>query len=317
MLKVLSLCDGIGGAGEALRRMGISCDYFSSEIDPEAVAVMQNGLGYQHNVKLLGDIFSGEPEKVMEPDLLVAGFPCQSFSIAGNRGGFKDERGKLFFKCLEILDTVRPRWFLLENVASMSAECKNFIDEKLGVKAIKVNSAWFGPQRRWRYYWTNIPFDIPSEPERSCEVLGDVIGKYPMPKFELTDPRLISAYELLEDGQNWKDLPEDHVEKVKILKVIQNFHDRGGKNAGGRTGFFKLYDKKEKAPTLTASGIKQNMTRFVFRDFCGKLRYPSFVECARLQGFPEMWCRNSEKSYHFLGNAFSVPTIRAFLEKIH
>ena len=56
---------------------------------------------------------------VPEHDLLVAGFPCQAFSIAGFKGGFRDSRGTLFFDVARILDASRPRAFLLENVKGL------------------------------------------------------------------------------------------------------------------------------------------------------------------------------------------------------
>ena len=89
------------------------------------------------------------------------GSPCQSFSIAmraANRTGLQDKsKSGLFLECYRILQEVSPKWFFVENVASMRAEDKHILSQYLGVEPIRINSKLVSAQLRDRLYWTNIP----------------------------------------------------------------------------------------------------------------------------------------------------------------
>ena len=89
-------------------------------------------------------------------DLLLGGSPCQGFSFAGKQLNFKDPRSKLFFEYVKALKTLKPKYFLLENV-KMKKEYQDIISERLGVEPIEINSALVSAQNRKRLYWTNIP----------------------------------------------------------------------------------------------------------------------------------------------------------------
>ena len=167
-MKVLSLFDGISGAAQALKELGLECDYYASEIDKYAIQISKAN---HPDIIQIGDvkglvvedgyIFHNQNNDPMKNggsfkadiDLLVAGFPCQSFSIAGNQKGFGDERGQLFFDLLRILNQVKPKYFIFENVFSMGKANKAFIDEKLGIGHIMINSALVTAQCRKRIYW--------------------------------------------------------------------------------------------------------------------------------------------------------------------
>ena len=89
-------------------------------------------------------------------DLLLGGSPCQGFSFAGKQLNFSDPRSKLFFDYVKALETLKPRYFLLENV-KMKQEYQDVISKYLGVEPIEINSALLSAQNRIRLYWTNIP----------------------------------------------------------------------------------------------------------------------------------------------------------------
>lgn len=178
MIKVLSLFDGIGGAREALKELDIDCKYYASEIDKYAIQIAKKN---NEDINHIGDIRAIFVDKdylfydhkigvkCFLPsnnfDLVIAGPPCQSFSIAGKKKGFEDERGQLFFKAARILKAVRPKNFVFENVASMSKENQDIISQKLGVEPIIINSDRFLPQNRKRLYWTNIKIEeLPQRP---------------------------------------------------------------------------------------------------------------------------------------------------------
>ncbi|GAF87720.1 unnamed protein product, partial [marine sediment metagenome] len=110
-MKYLSLFSGIGGFELGIGDMGECVGY--SEIDEHARRIYEKHFP-KH--KWLGNVSKIKTNKIEKFDLLVGGFPCQAFSIAGKRKGFQDTRGTLFFEIQRILMDCRPRYFLLENV---------------------------------------------------------------------------------------------------------------------------------------------------------------------------------------------------------
>lgn len=111
-MKYLSLCDGIGAAHEASKELKWTC-VGASEIAPFPIAVVKE----RHpEVKHLGDMTKHENWNIEQPDLICGGTPCQSFSVAGLRGGLADPRGNLALVFLGIVDRHRPRWVVWENV---------------------------------------------------------------------------------------------------------------------------------------------------------------------------------------------------------
>ena len=154
-MKVLSLFDGMSCGRVALDRIGAEVEsYSASEIDKYAIQISkQNYPDIEH----LGDIQELQgPGLKCRPDLVMGGSPCQSFSFAGRGRAFEDERGKLFWEFLRVLNEVQPKYFLLENVR-MKQEHQDVITRELGVKPVLINSALVSAQNRNRLYWTNIP----------------------------------------------------------------------------------------------------------------------------------------------------------------
>ena len=113
---------GIGGFeyGMELSKMDFECVGYS-EIDENAKSIYQRH--YPKHINF-GDATRIKTEKLPDFDFLVGGFPCQSFSIAGNRQGLDDTRGTLFFEIARILKDKRPRYFLLENVKNLLSHDK-------------------------------------------------------------------------------------------------------------------------------------------------------------------------------------------------
>ena len=168
-MKVLSLCDGMSIAHIALDKIGMHVDkYYAAEIKPIALKVTKENypntihIGNVKKVRYKGGILYTEHGNynVGKIDLMVFGSPCQSFSIAMKtdmRVGLEDkERSGLFLECYRILQEVNPTWFLLENVASMKDENRDFLSKCMGVEPIRINSKLVSAALRDRYYWTNI-----------------------------------------------------------------------------------------------------------------------------------------------------------------
>ena len=156
-MNVLSLFDGMSCGRVALERSGIKVGkYFASEVDKYAIQVAQRN--FPDTVQL-GDVSLLKGEKLEEIghiDLLIGGSPCQGFSFAGKQLDFEDPRSKLFFEYVRILESIKPRYFLLENV-KMRKESMNAITNCLGVEPIEIDSSLVSAQMRKRLYWTNIP----------------------------------------------------------------------------------------------------------------------------------------------------------------
>lgn len=109
--KTIDLFAGIGGIRLGFEAHGCET-VFSSEWDIHAQKVYEENFGE----KPFGDINLIAPQDIPDHDILLAGFPCQPFSIAGKQKGFEDTRGTLFFNIASILDCKKPKAFLLENV---------------------------------------------------------------------------------------------------------------------------------------------------------------------------------------------------------
>ncbi len=162
-MKVLSLFDGISCGRVALERAGIAVEcYYASEIDKYATAVSQKN--YPDIIRL-GDIRNIDfTQFIGKIDLIIGGSPCQDLSIAKqNRQGLSGERSGLFWKFVEAVQVIKPKYFLLENVASMSKENRAIISDALGVEPVLINSALVSAQQRKRLYWCNWPVEQPKD----------------------------------------------------------------------------------------------------------------------------------------------------------
>ena len=154
-MNVLSLFDGISCGQIALNRAAIKIDnYYASEIDKDAIAVTQ--FNYPNTIQL-GDVKKLNGNMLPKIDLLIGGSPCQDLSKAKTEGkGLDGEKSSLFYEYVRLLNEVKPKYFLLENVV-MKKDYRDIITKELGVNPILINSNLVSAQNRERLYWTNIP----------------------------------------------------------------------------------------------------------------------------------------------------------------
>ncbi len=194
-LRVLSLFDGMSCGQQALERIGVNVlEYYASEIDKHAIAVTMHNYP---NTKQLGSVVDVDGYKLPKIDLLIGGSPCQSFSFAGKRKGMstkceteiltlehylelKNEgyefegQSYLFWEYMRLLNEVKPKYFLLENVI-MGEKWEKILSKAIGVNAIEINSALVSAQNRRRLYWTNIGM-------QPMGLFGDLESIIPQPK---------------------------------------------------------------------------------------------------------------------------------------
>jgi len=157
-LKYASVCDGIGAAHVAWQPLGWQCQW-TSEIEPFPVAVVEHHYGFRN----LGDMTAITEEMLDEPvDLLVGGTPCQSFSVAGLRGGLADPRGNLALRFVQLAAVMQPKWIVWENVPGVLSSNKGrdfgtFLgalgELGYGFAYRVLDAQWFGvAQRRRRVF---------------------------------------------------------------------------------------------------------------------------------------------------------------------
>lgn len=175
-INVLSLFDGMSCGQQALERTGIKVSkYYASEIDNHAITVTM--ANYPNTIQL-GSVTEVDGYNLPKIDLLIGGSPCQSFSFAGKRKGMSTKceteiltlehylelkaegyefegQSYLFWEFMRLLNEVKPKYFLLENVM-MGEKWEKVLSKAIGVNPIEINSALVSAQNRRRLYWTNI-----------------------------------------------------------------------------------------------------------------------------------------------------------------
>ena len=274
-INVLSLFDGISCGHIALDKAGIPINkYYASEIDKYAIKVTNKN--YPETINL-GDVTTVSGELFTEKiDLLIGGSPCQGFSQAGKMKNFDDPRSKLFWEYVRILQEVKPKYFLLENVV-MKQEWQDIISEALGVKPIMIDSSLTSAATRKRLYWTNIPGV--GQPEDLGITFGDIRER---------DVSEGSIY-YTDKGIDW----------------IRRHEKRTGKT-------LRIIGDSDKMQMLEASMYKKySSQRFFGIEDTHGLRYITVTECERCMNVPDGYtdCCSNTQRYKQLGNGWEVNTI--------
>jgi len=295
-LNVLSLFDGISTGRIALHRANIPVNkYYASEIDKYAIMVSNDNW---HDIEQLGDILKWKDWNInwAEIDLLLGGFPCQSWSVAGGQQGDKDPRGALLWVMLDIFNHIKSLnpevKFLFENV-KMKKEFIDYINNAIGVTPILIDSALVSAQRRKRLYWTNIP-DITQPEDRNIKLV-DIIenGMVDRDKSFCIDASYFK-------GGNLKS----YFEKNRRQLVFN--YSSSGRGNGKVEGRFTYADK---SLTLTATGASNRSFTGVVEDFVYRKLTP--IECERLQTISDEYSSiiSNTQRYKCLGNAWTVDVI--------
>ena len=297
-MTYLSVCSGIEAVSVAWELLGFRPIGFS-EIEPFPCELLKQKYP---NVKNYGDITQYEKWNIGQFDILAGGTPCQSFSIAGKRGGTADERGALMYAYLGIAETYRPRWVIWENVPGVlsSNSGYDFTSFLAGLEecgygwAYRVLDAqYFGvPQRRRRVF-----------------VVGHIDNR--------TD---LAAKVLFEQQGVCGNIAAGSEIQKKTTAAIGK-----GVNYFRRGGNYK-YHKDKKAATLRSSAASDCFD-LVLTSEKEYIRRLTPLECERLQGFPDNYtqiewrgkpaeqCPDSLR-YKAIGNSMAVPVMRWIGERI-
>lgn len=251
-INVLSCFDGMACGLVALKRQGVKINkYYAFEIDKYAIKIAKKN---HPEIIELGDINNWESFKDIDvPDLILAGSPCQGFSIAGKGLNFEDPRSRLFFVFSDLLSYWRKQnpklKFLLENVR-MKKESSDVISQYMMVDPIVINSALVSAQNRVRYYWTNI--EEVSQPEDKGLVLRDIIE-------DGASVDRLKSYCI--DANYWKGGNEKSYKKGRRqLVFVGGIGERDWANDGKKLSRnfsqgSRIYSDEGKAAFLTAKGV--------------------------------------------------------------
>lgn len=351
----IDLFCGIGGIRKGFELTGKYNNLLSAEIDKYACLTYE----YLFKENPLNDVtakdFKSNITK-MNYDVLLAGFPCQSFSIAGEKKGFKDKtRGTLFFHIADILKNTKPKAFLLENVEGLYRHDKgktfeiiiNTLVKELNYKVVGVDEVddklIYNSNSFLR---KTVDFGLPQKRTRTYIIgfLNNIIPKnyklQPLPK---TNNRTIfkNLYELIE-----KDVSAKYYLSEQYVKTLEK-HKANHKSKGNGFGF-KIVNIGENpiSNTILATGGSGKERNLIFQEkleYYGKMvgskkspinnkgiRVMTPIEWARLQGFKDYaFIKNGIDTFSFpknvsetqqykqLGNSVSIPVIEELANYIY
>lgn len=223
----IDLFAGIGGFHQAMESLGGEC-VFASDIDADCRKTYENNYGITPE----GDITKIEAKDIPAHDVLCAGFPCQSFSKAGNRLGFKDKtKGTLFFDVCRILDFHKPKYALLENVRNLASHdhgntwkvIHDSLDEvgyNLLPEPVIFSPHYLGiPQHRERVYIMCIrkdlgqikPFSFDKEKICPCSIETILQNENEIPN--------VQEYHISRDMEDLIDLWNEFIQSIKVEKL--------------------------------------------------------------------------------------------------
>ncbi len=311
VLKFMDFCAGIGAGRLGLENLGLNCVAFS-EIDRHAERTYREFFGEEE--KNHGDLMKINPTDLPHFDLMIAGFPCQSFSVIGQRKGMNDHRGQIIYGLIKIMNGKNLPYFVLENVKGLvnheGGKTLKIILEELDKAGYKVyhrvlSSLHYGvPQMRERIYFVGIRKDLVKENkhfEWPKAVKTPKIENYLIDEGELEFNEKKRAYEtflkFLDNKYN-KGL-------FKIEKLLKEDY----LVLDTRQSDLRLY--RGKVPTLRTGRHGILYVR------SGKFRKLSGYESLLLQGFPKNLAEKTKgkiADVYLLsqaGNAMTVNTIEA------
>ncbi len=228
--KFIDLFAGVGGFHLAMKELGGECVY-AAEINKDSVAVYKDNFG----INALNDVTKVNPKDIPEHDVLCAGFPCQAFSNAGQKKGFEDVRGTLFFDIKRIIEHHKPKFIILENVKHLVKHDKGntwevikYNLEKLGYiltyDPLILSPNQIGiPQNRPRVYILGVHKDyVPKD--YGITLRPDIK--------ELNNPKIKSSiYSVLQKRVSNKYKINKYEEK--IIKAWEEFYQKIGKKVYG------------------------------------------------------------------------------------
>lgn len=308
-MKVAGFFTGVGGIELGFKQSGFDIVY-SNDIDEKAAQTYKENFKEKIEIKDINDIKSSELPNV---DVIVGGFPCQAFSVAGYRKGFEDERGEIFFQLARIIKDKLPRVIFIENVKNLISHDKgntfNVIKQTLEnygykLKINVLNASEYGniPQNRERIYiigflnendYKNFKDIVPIKLNTKIEDIIDF------------DKKVDDKFYYTEEKTKFYDELKKEIEKKNTIYQWRRVYVRE--------------NKSNLCPTLTANmGTGGHNVPLILSKYGIRKLTPK--ECFLFQGFPEnfKFPENMAQShlYKQAGNSVVVPVIKRLADEI-
>jgi DNA (cytosine-5)-methyltransferase 1 len=310
-MNFIDLFSGTGAFSHVLEKLGHKC-VLSNDMVKESHEIYK--LNMDHRVFKLKNLNDCDVlTEIPQHDILCAGFPCQPFSIAGEKKGFKDERSNVFWKIIEILSFHKPKIIILENVKNLTSH-----DKGNTFKIIKENLQKIGYHLKYNVLDTSKITDVPHHRERIYIVGFLDIEMYEKFNFDFDKVEINTISKYLECNIPTKYY---YTDKLKVYEKVKNDVIKHI-NTNTIYQYRRYYVRENKSnccPTLTANmGGGGHNVPLIKDDFGVRKLTPR--ECFNLQGFPTNYklpevC--DSKLYKLAGNAVSVPVVELIVKKIN
>jgi len=305
--KIASMFAGIGGICTAFEQSDCQL-VWANEIDKAACDTYRYNFGDGWLVE--NDIRKVNVSGIPDMDILTAGFPCQSFSVAGAQKGFNDPRGNLFFEIARVIDAKRPRAIFLENVDNLIQH-----DDEKTFLVIYASLAQFGYMVKYKIMAGHEYGNLPQP--RSRIYLAAFLNSYDCDSFAFPDPITLTVG--INDIINRNERKHDIYYYGADTSVFQKYSSQ----IKDRSYIYRISDKglirvrNHLCPTLTANmGTYPDRVPIVCDDY--GIRKLTLRECLDFQGFPKQFKFSKNitinDAYKQIGNSVCVPVIHRIAE---
>ncbi len=317
--KFIDLFSGIGGFRLGFESQGFQC-VFSSEIDEHAKEMYCENFGD----KPFGDITKISEKDIPKFDILLGGFPCQPFSIAGEKKGFNDTRGTLFFDIVRIVKHHKPKVVVLENV-------KHFKNHDKGntLKVVLSTLEQIGYETSWQLLNAK-DFGVPQNRERTIIIAS--LGKIEFDFKKIIKKPTFSLKEILETENNdFEYLKKSEYTLIENPKkqpsglIFAGYRNKKIRQKGVRENTEhlsrvhkqpnRIYSSEGTNPTLSSQ--ESSGRYFIYHN--KKVRKLTLKECYRLMGFSDnlKLIGTQSKLYNRVGNSIVVPMVEAIAKQVN
>lgn len=298
-LRFIDLFAGIGGIRIPFDELGYRC-VFSSEWDAAAAKTYEANFG-EHPY---GDITKIPASCIPEHDILLAGFPCQAFSIMGKMQGFADTRGTMFFEIERILDYHHPKAILLENVKQLVSH-----DKGRTFSVITSKLAALGYHLKWKVL-NALDFGLPQKRERII-----IVG--------FLDERCsdLFSFDFKKKSYSLSDILENDEDVDPSLFASEEIRRKREERTRGKNIFYPSIWHENKSGNISILDYSCALRTGASYNYLlvNGIRRPSSRELLRLQGFPDTFkiVVSHSEIRRQTGNSVAVPMIREVARKIN
>ena len=306
----IDLFAGIGGMRigfeNACKELGYDCKcVFSSEWDDKCQDTYEINFGERPEGDIT-EIIENNFDSIPNHDILMAGFPCQPFSNAGLRKGFKDTRGTLFHSIATVLDKKRPKAFILENVKGLRSHDGGKTLEVI-LKVLREDLNYYVPEPR---VLNSKDFGLPQNRQRIF-----IVGFLKKNMFSFPEPLNIptKVSNILNSGRP----PKKYIISQKLW-TSHKARKQKNKEAGKGFGYSLKDPSDEYTNTISARYYKDGAEILIKRKGKAIPRKLAPDEARQLQGFPNDFKINKSdiQAYKQFGNAVSVPVVQELSKKL-